>query len=338
MRQAASAVASRHASVSGAMIAIPLDSLCLDTVSDFDIYLRVGRNAEPVLYRERNSPLTVDVLARLRDSNVTEIGIPSSQRDLYCRYVERNLPRILADPSLATREKAGLLYFSVQGLMNEVMTDARSGELIQRSKAVVATTVDFMLQEPAAFENLLHLVSYDYYTYTHSVNVFVFSLSLAQRSGTRQTNLMREVGEGLLLHDVGKSRIDPAIVNSKGKLTPDEWQEMRKHPQYGYEILAEHGGMTDIALDIVLHHHEKLNGKGYPDGLMGDEISPFVRMCTIADIFDALTTRRSYKEAMESFAALKLMLTEMGPDLDPVLVRAFVDMMGNPQTAPQKQG
>jgi len=309
---------------------IYLSGLRVDTVTDFALYLRTRPGEVPVLFRERNLPFTEEVRQRLLDSKVDRLFIRSGQEDAYALYIERNLDYILKSPDVPTDEKAGMLYFSVQRLMAQVMTDARSGPLIQRSKHVVESTVDFMLTEKAAFEHLLEVVSYDYYTYTHSVNVFVFSLALAQRTWINEPARLRAFGDGVLLHDVGKSRIDPSIVNCRGKLTPEQWEIMKHHPVYGYEILTANRTIGPVGLDVVRHHHEKLRGAGYPDGLKGDQISRAVRICTIADVFDALTTRRTYKSALHSFPALKLMQDEMAKDLDPDLFRAFVELMGNP--------
>ena len=106
---------------------------------------------------------------------------------------------------------------------------------------------------------------------------------------------------------------------------------MRLHPVTGYDILKEHGLFSDLVLDVTRHHHEKLRGGGYPDKLTANQIDPLVRASTIADIFDALTTRRSYKGALTSYQALKIMRDKMAADLDPDLFRTFVELMGNPQ-------
>lgn len=136
-----------------------------------------------------------------------------------------------------------------------------------------------------------------------------------------------------MLHDIGKSRVSPEITNAPGKLTKEQWEEMRRHPEYGREILEELGVTDPMVLDVTLHHHEKLTGTGYPHGLWGDEVSKPVRVSTIADVFDALTTRRTYKAAMSAFAALRLMKEEMAKELDQDLFHAFVEMMGaaNPE-------
>lgn len=237
---------------------------------------------------------------------------------------------ILNDPQLPLNEKCEVLYDSAQSLVARILDEPRSRELLHRSKELVASAIYFMMQEQGAFSYLVHLVSYDYQIYTHSVNVSIFSVSLAQRAGIADFETLRDLGEGTLLHDIGKSMLDPSITKCRGELTPEKWKAMKMHPVYGHEILSANGMLGDICLDIVRHHHENIDGTGYPDGLAGQEIPPLVRITTIADVFDALTTRRTYHDAMDSFSALKLMKEEMANGLDMELYHLFVELMGTP--------
>ena len=309
------------------MLAIPLASLRVDTVMGFDLYLQTRAGQPPVLFRQKNLPFQAHVLSRIEDHRHHQVFIRTSDSDAYVRYLEDNLSRILRDDFLDVQEKSGVLYQCAKGLMFEVMAEPRAKGLMRRCKQLVETTVDFMRGEEVSFRHLLKVVSYDYYTYTHSVNVFVFGVALAEYVGHPKMDELRAFGEGTLLHDVGKSVIDPTIVNSPGQLSPDEWAEIKRHPTYGVEILSEQGVTNEMTLDVVQHHHEKLTGAGYPDGLFFDEIPFYVRIATIADIFDALTTRRPYKEALKSFPALSLMKQEMSEELDQELFSAMVKLM-----------
>jgi putative nucleotidyltransferase with HDIG domain len=307
-------------------VAIRISSLCLNTILDFDIYLSMGKGRAPVLYRNKDLPFLSATRDRLVDNGVNEVLIPPAQRSRYERYVERNLKAIVENDSISADEKADIIYSSARHIMKELMEDPRSGDLVPRSASFVEASTQFLFHESNVLENLLRVSSYDYYTYTHSVNVFFFSTSLAQNQGYDQKDV-EYFGKGALLHDIGKSLIDPHIVNCRGKLQPHQWEVMKQHPSLGYELLQKSYGFDGDA-SVVRNHHEKLTGKGYPDGLTEPEISEFSRMVTISDIFDALTTRRSYKDAQESFSALHLMKDEMGEELDPSLFQAFVKMMG----------
>ena len=307
---------------------IPIKSLRIDTSTNFDIYIKPQENKAPVLYRESSLVFTHDALMRLENNNIDTIYINESQEDVFQRYTEDNLENVLNDESIPIEEKSTYLYDSAQGLIENIMSDPRAGDTVPRSKNIVENTCKLLFTNKDAFQGLLQVVSYDYYTYTHSVNVFVFSVSLAQRV-LKDTSVLHDFGVGALLHDIGKSEIAPDIINCKGALSDTQWEEIRKHPAYGSDILFEHGTVGDIGLDVVRHHHEKpSSGKGYPDGLKGKEVSQYARIVTIADIFDALTTKRSYKASMDTFPALKLMKGEISGELDSEYFGSFVRMMG----------
>ena len=307
---------------------ILITALRSNNITDFELYLR-SKPGEPVLYRAANIPFTEDDAARLTEAHIEHLLIKAQDSAAYSRYLERHLGAILVDSTLPMKARATTLYQCSQNLVKEVLEDPRSGEMMERTGNLVANTVEFLFRESTSFHNLMQVTSYDYYTYTHSVNVFVFSSSLAQRLGHSEEEI-HIFGQGALLHDVGKSRISPDIVNARGKLNDEQWKEMRMHTVYGHEILIGQGVTNEVILDVTRHHHEKLNGKGYPDGIKGDEISKWARMCTIADIFDALTTRRSYKEAMNSFPGLQFMKEHMSDEIDQQFFRAFVGLMGRP--------
>ncbi len=324
-------------------VPIPIDVLRVDSMTDFDLYLGpeprghsgdmntgkpLWRSQNYVLYRNKNLPFTETVLQGLMENRVDVLYINSRDKRAYHGYVERNLYQLLEDPSLDVDTKSEALYTSARGLIRDVVEDPQGDQVIQRSGDFVQHAAKFMLSENTALKSLMNVMSYDYYTYTHSVNVFVYSLSLAQRRGIEVHVVLGRYGLGALLHDIGKSKVDPSITNCRGKLNAVQWESMKQHPEHGCDILRQQGIKDEIVLDVVRHHHEKLNGSGYPSGKQGNDISQLVRITTIADIFDALTTKRSYKGAVDSFPALKLMKEEMGDELDDELFCEFIQMIG----------
>jgi len=306
--------------------AIKIGTLRTDLVTGFGLYLPPRPGREPVLYRDANLPFSEEARARLQDNRIGALLVKKADRRAWLQYTEQVLPAVLSNADVPVTERAALLYESAQELVHEVLANPESGDLIQTSRTAVDSMVGFLFNESSAFYELMRLTSYDYYTYTHSVNVFVYSVSLANQIGYSGPEVS-EFGHGTLMHDIGKQRIDAEITNSKGKLTEAQWNQMQMHPLHGYEILREHGETSAIALDVTRHHHEKINGRGYPDGLAGDEISTWARISTIADIFDALTTKRSYKDAMDTFFALQFMKEKMWDELDHKFFMAFVSMM-----------
>lgn len=322
-------------SEAGSFLRVSTDSLRVNEIVDFDLYLPLVEGAPPVLYRERSLRFDDDTRERLAAQGVTELFVHQEQARAYRTYIEAHLKDIVADPDIPLETKSTLLYDSARDLVKDVLENPRAGDMLPRSGGVVEAMVTHLLRDPRAFGSLMRITSYDYYTYTHSVNVCVFSLALARRTGQFSENDLRRFGLGALLHDVGKSRVPADVLNVRGKLNSEQWEAMRAHPVHGYDILRDQGVSDSTVLSVTRNHHEKLGGNGYPDGLWGDDIAPLVRITTIADIFDALTTQRSYKPAMQSFPALTMMRGEMMKDLDPEYFRLFVEILGNPETIVQ---
>lgn len=315
---------------------IRIASLCLDTVTGFDLFLKPQGLKPPVLYRDKSLPFTEEARERLKQRAITKLYVSNGQAGEYRQYVQANLRTIIADPAVDLTERAAVLYSSAQDVMKELMEDPRSGQLFDRTNRLASDAVWFLFNQPASFGSLLKVTSYDYYTYTHCVNVFLFCVSLAKEMHYAEKEVLT-FGTGALLHDVGKCMIPPEVVNAPGKLSDEQWEMMKKHPEFGVQVLHEQGIDDPVIVDITLHHHEKTNGKGYPEGLTAKDLSIFARICTIVDIFDALTTRRTYKDAMGSFPALKLMQDKMTDELDPKLFRNFIALMGSQtQESPQK--
>jgi putative nucleotidyltransferase with HDIG domain len=158
-------------------------------------------------------------------------------------------------------------------------------------------------------------------TYQHCLLVTGVVVGFGQHIGLSRADRQRLSFAGML-HDIGKARIPVAILEKPGPLTDDEREVMKHHAQYGADALAGNSTVAPEMLDMVLHHHEMLDGSGYPHGLTNGEISDFVRIMTISDIFGALIERRPYRSPMSGEAAYQLLL-DMGPKLDQDLVRAF---------------
>ena len=158
-------------------------------------------------------------------------------------------------------------------------------------------------------------------TYQHCLLVTGLAVAFGQQLGASRADRQRLSFAGML-HDIGKARIPLAILEKPGRLDDAEMAVMREHPQYGLDALGTVSGLPSEMLDMVVHHHELLDGSGYPHGLMGNEISDLVRIMTISDIFGALIERRSYKPPLSGESAYQI-LTDMGPKLDVDLVGAF---------------
>jgi len=304
---------------------IYLETLRIDTVLDFDLYIQLSN--EPVLYRSKNLPFTEKTKEKLLESKVTRLYIKPDQKGNYQRYIEQNLNLIIEDEKVPEPKKAGILYETSKGLVKEVLANPILGENIRRSKDLVANTVDYVLRGREAFLNLLKITSFDYYTYTHSVNVCTFTIALAQKIGINDHTRLNQLGVGSLLHDIGKVKIPERIIRKRSALSAAEFAIMKKHPAFGNDILRESNLLVEDSYIPVMQHHERVNGTGYPKGLKKNEIHDYGKLIAIADVFDALTTRRVYQAAMDTYPALKLMYETRG-HFDERYLREFTILLG----------
>ncbi|MFM2058997.1 MAG: hypothetical protein RLY71_3382, partial [Pseudomonadota bacterium] len=162
--------------------------------------------------------------------------------------------------------------------------------------------------------------------YLHSVAVCTLMVALARTLQLPEAQV-RNAGLAGMLHDMGKARIPLTVLNKPGRLTDPEFALMRCHPQWGHEMLVESGGAGPLALDVCLHHHEKIDGSGYPHGLQGGAISLFAKMGAVCDVYDAITSARPYKGPWDPGEAVRQMAQWKG-HFDPLVFQAFVKTVG----------
>jgi len=306
-------------------IPIYLDSLRVDSILDFDLFINIRKNL--ILYRSADLPFTEKTRIKLIENKVDRLYVAGANKGKYQRYIEQNLSTILVDPTINEEKKAGILYDTSTSLVKEVLANPTLGENIHRSREMVSNTVNFILKGREAFLNLLTITSFDYYTYTHSVNVCTFSIALAQQLGFHDEQFLHELGVGALLHDVGKSRISDRILNKRSALNQIEFEIMKKHPKWGIEILTDTDQIAASSYYPVLQHHERGDHRGYPSNLSLEEMHIYSRIVAICDSFDAMTTERVYQKAVQTFPALKVMMSDKNA-YDDDMLHKFIDLMG----------
>lgn len=306
-------------------MSIQLDSIRVDSILDFDLFINVNRNL--VLYRSKDLPFTDRTRQKLLDNKVSKLYITTDSKKNYQLYIEKNLSKILVDPQIHAEKKAGILYETSSSIVKDVLANPTYGENIKRSKEIVENTVNYILQGRNAFMNLMKITSFDYYTYTHSVNVCTFAIALAQQMGYMDQEFLNELGVGALLHDVGKSKISERILHKQSALNSIEFEIMKKHPKWGIDIMSETDDIPAASYYPILQHHERGDRSGYPNNLSLNEMHIFSKIIAIADSFDAMTTDRVYQQAMDSFPALRIMLSTKNIYEDSAL-KAFIELMG----------
>jgi len=209
------------------------------------------------------------------------------------------------DQDAAERQRAAALVSQSKQTMRTVFGDARMGCAIHSTSVnrVVEDVTEAVIRNANVLLNVVKLKSKDDYTYLHSVAVCALMVCTGKYLKMKEDEV-RDLGLAGLLHDVGKIGIPDEILNKQGRLTDAEYTQAQGHPEHGFQLLNSSAGITDMAMDVCRHHHEKMDGTGYPFGLRGEDISFAARLGAICDVYDALTSDRVYKKAWTPKRAL----------------------------------
>jgi putative nucleotidyltransferase with HDIG domain len=297
-----------------------------EALGEFSVYLWQG--GDFVLYTRSGQKFTLKHRQSLHRNGVTEVYVQSSERPQYEQYIERNLGAILLDETLPIKLRSKVFYEASTVVMQDVFdrklpTTLRARHF-NRIAEIVKSSIKFLASDDS-LSTVAPFISHDYKTYTHCMHVFIYSVAVFQTYDMTDGEIF-ECALGALLHDVGKAKIPRRILNKRGALTTAERAVIKEHPVHGVSMCA-HLPMTQNTINCILFHHEKLDGTGYPAGLKGDNIPMPVRIISMSDVYDALTTERPYAEAMLPYEALTLMRHDMREALDMNVFKRFVAVL-----------
>jgi putative nucleotidyltransferase with HDIG domain len=281
-------------------------------------------------------------LLLIRESNITEVWIDLAKgndveaaqlADQQDSVTAEEVPveQPVAQPKTTFNDevkKAGLIVNKGREAVVSMFQEARMGKAIDAEAAapLVEEISNSVMRNPGALISLARLKTADDYTFMHSVAVCALMIALARQLGLDETQT-REAGMAGLLHDLGKAMMPMAVLNKPGKLTDAEFDTIKTHPEEGYKLLLEGKGVSPAILDVCLHHHEKVDGSGYPKGLNGDTMSLLAKMGAVCDVYDAITSNRPYKAGWDPAESIKRMAEWKG-HFDPAVFQAFVKSLG----------
>ncbi|MEW6439870.1 MAG: HD domain-containing phosphohydrolase [bacterium] len=309
----------------GGYLPIETDLLPANPVKPLQVFVLLGERYVP--YPAEGAVLTPDIRLELLERGIGTLYIHETQRPALRECLEEGLESVLRDPSVRPEIKSKVICQTCLDQIEKLWLrpDART---IAECKGVFRHTIDHIVAAGLiGLQEILRMLSYDPSMYAHSVNVGLLGTALAREALSLSSHDLREAGYAMFLHDIGKTRIDRAILNKPGPLSEAEWRIMRRHPEMGHAILRKEGHLSAQASITTLQHHERGDGKGYPLGLKWSEIDPLGRICNLVDSYDALLASRPYKKGLTPFEALKIIRKEMRPGADRALFRQFVRLL-----------
>ena len=310
---------------------IPFDELIEGMVFGDDVIDKEGR-----LLVSKNTVLTREILERLKKFSsrkifsmkvlLSELNIKTVVKLENGSVQEVASSQIKMEHTkerLVIKEKFEEMHKSIKQSFDELSRNNTSPKVKKELDNTVEEIKNNLSVNIELLNEILDVKATDEYLYNHSLNVAVVSNLIGRWIGLEQKDLDILILAGLV-HDIGKLRVDPAILNKPGKLTDEEFAEMKKHPEYSYQMLMEMGYKDNAILKAVTFHHEKEDGSGYPLKISGDKITIHAKILAIADIFDAMTSNRVYKARVSPFKVLEMFQNQNFGKLDYKIIMVFI--------------
>lgn len=303
----------------------PTDGLGLD------LYVRPLGYERPVLFCGSNLPLHQGDLCRLEESGITKLYIRREARQQYQDFLRENLDNWLSSADLPMATRAGALNEVVRDVLSESFKNGVADSIVGHARELGQHAANLLGSEPLLFRDFVRVLHHDYATFTHSANVCYYAVLLAGAIGLGEDD-RKLIATGGLLHDLGKLDIDDRILTKDGRLEEVESRQIRKHPLTGFRKLAHRSDLCAGQLLMVYQHHERVDGSGYPVGAVAGEIHPWAQICTVVDVFEALTSQRPYRRPLSHETALEVMSRECARTFDPELLTCWTRLVQSHST------
>lgn len=277
--------------------------------------LREGMRLGRPLYRNADTMLAAGVVLNERYiTSIQRCGFPGV-------YIDDDLSADIEVNAMISDELRHATTKSLVRIIDMAATGSRHSRTPDIGKQM-ESIVDELLTNRDVMVNMLDLSSYDNYTCSHSLNVAILSIVLAMGLGFSRTETVG-IGAGGLLHDIGKVFVSKSILQKNGPLTNEEFDIIKNHPKDGYNYISKRYNIPLRHCDTILDHHEKFDGSGYPNGKAGTDISIFGRICAVADVYDALASKRPYRDALPPCECVEYIMGGTGSQFDPKVVDIF---------------
>ncbi|WP_100330787.1 HD-GYP domain-containing protein [Bacillus xiapuensis] len=265
----------------------------------------------------RGMPLSMKMIVRLQKLGITFV------------YIEDEVTKdIMIRPAITEktrREAMGVMKASFDQIVDQhkISKKFSFAQMERQFTSVVRDILDQVKEHKEAVSLLSEVCAHDNYILSHSLNVTIYSLALSIKLKKFSPKQLEEIGLGAMLHDVGKLFISTAILKKPSRLTEDEFNEVKKHTELGFELLRREYNIPLTVAHCAYQHHERLNGSGYPRGLKEKDIHPYGKIIGITDVYDAVTSNRVYRRAMLPHEGLEILYAGASSEFDQGLIEAF---------------
>ena len=308
---------------------VTLRSIKTGAFAGCDLYLQTVVNDENkyLLYCKGNKLFDDERKESFVKKNINKIYVAKNGNVQYLRYMETNLEQVVRDETATLHERIHIVHEVAINMMTDALKDLSIGITVERARDWTTVALDFMLKDKEVYSHLMEMLTYDGNVLRHSVNTAILGLLFGYYLEMPANDLLT-LGTGLLLHDIGKAKTDHYMMKKDmEELTKEEREQMRKHTDLGFILLSNSGNLGRDACLIAKQHHERYDGKGYPESLKGEEIHYYSRITRILDEFEIRMSRITGNGLNSAFNVLQNMVKGMEGSFDKEILKKFIDFL-----------
>ena len=292
-----------------------------------DIYVQHERKSTPTLYCRAGLSLENQKLLGLADAGIRDVYVRSGEFQDFGAHLLESIDALTEDEAVPAADRFAALQLAVAVEIEHTILLIDCSKFVSLSEKVGRDIALFVAGNNVLPRDLYRIARHDFNTFTHVTNVTSYCVVLAERLGISDSQELEKIATAGTLHDIGKRFIPASILSKPGRLDPSERDVVESHPTRGYEELCERADMTEGQLMMVYQHHERIDGNGYPVGIMGPDIHPWAKMLAVVDVFDVMTGKRPYRCPASAQDALRYIVRNAGTQFDPEMVRCWASAM-----------
>ena len=290
-------------------VPISLESIEPVVFPDVALYIKTGGNF--VLYKSNGRDFSSHDHERLSKNGVEFVFVSKIDMDVITNHMEASAERLLKSDILNAKAKGKMIYQTSINFVDDMFNNPEKTTDLGRTKRLIENLMLYLSDNPGAISSLESVMTHNYYTFVHSLQVASLTLLIHSEAYTLSRDEMLDVGTGAILHDFGKIFVPQEILNKSGKLSEAEIVILKRHPEEGYVFLQNKGVLSPVSLAIIRLHHERCNGSGYPLGLQSRDIPRSAQVTGVADVYCTLTTDNRGNKTMPPHIAVQLMRNQM---------------------------
>lgn len=294
-----------------------------------DFFVQYDPNGPMILYHRADHPIETRDQAALLGTGIRQIFVRANAFPILSEHLLKSVELFVDDEAVPPAERFATLQVAMALEMEQAIRSPTCESEVALAEKIGGMLVSLLQDNRVLPIDLFRLARHDACTFTHVTNVGGYSVLLAKRMGISDATVLERIAVGALLHDFGKRLIPTAILQKPSRLEPHERKIIETHPTRGYEALWQRSDLGQDQLMMVYQHHERIDGKGYPVGVIEDEIHPLAKMLSVIDVFDAMTGTRPYRRSASPRSALDWIQENSGTQFDLEAVQCWSAAMSD---------